>query len=180
MADWDAAIAEAYASAPQDRIVLHTLEINHRSFPEPVRAVRWPVTDNEPTVFRCLLEDTAPYTPGQVVDFIGVPFDIVLPSKSTESAGQFQIRIDNIGDALDDYLENAALGGGQITAIYREYIKGDEHNGPRTVWEGIKINSPRMEGSTVSSEGAVMDWLEKPYSYLYTPENSPALVRSRN
>ena len=173
------AIAEAYASAPKDVIVLHTLEINHKSFPEPVRAVRWPVTDNEPEVFRCRLEDTAPYHPRQLVDFVGVPFEIVTPAKSTEEPGQFQIRIDNIGDTLDEDLEAAALSGGMITAIYREYIKGSEADGPSAVWEGIQINSPRMEGQTIVVSGAVLDWMQRPFGYLYTPESYPALVRSR-
>lgn len=37
------AIAEAYASAPQDVIPLHALEVNHFTFTEPVRVIRWPV-----------------------------------------------------------------------------------------------------------------------------------------
>lgn len=174
------AIAEAYACAPQDTIVLHTLEINHKSFTEPARVARWPVTDNEPTRFRCLLEDDAPYDPGRVVEFIGLPFEIITPEKSTENPGQFQIKIDNIGDSLDEYLEAAALEGGSITAIYREFIKGSEEtDGPRTVWGGIKISSPRMEGQTITFSGAVLDWMQRPFGYLYTPERYPALVRSR-
>lgn len=176
----EAAIAEAYASAPQDTIVLHTLELNHKSFTQPARVVRWPVTDNEPAVFHCLLEDDAAYDPGRVVDFIGLPFEIVTPEKSTENPGQFQIKIDNVGDMLDEQLEAAALEGGQITAIYREFIKGSEEtDGPRAVWGGIQIASPRMEGQTITVSGAVLDWMHRPYGYLYTPERYPALVRSR-
>lgn len=174
------AIAEAYASAPADTIVLHTLEINHKSFLTPARVVRWPVTDNEPETFRCLLEDTAPYDPGRVVEFVGVPFEITLPAHSTEEAGQFNIRIDNVGDILDEQLEAAAIAGGQITAIYRQYIKGTEStDGPATIWEGIKINSPRMEGQTLVADGAVLDWMQRGYGELYTPEGYPGLVRGR-
>ena len=176
----DEAIAEAYASAPQDVIVLHSLEINHKSFTSPARVMRWPVTDNEPEKFQCLLEDDAPYDPGRVVEFIGLPFEIIAPEKTTESPGQFQIRIDNVGDTLDDHLEAAALGGGQITAIYREFIKGTETtDGPRTVWGNIKIGSPSMQGQTIVVSGAVLDWMQRPMGHLYTPEGYPALVRSR-
>lgn len=175
----DEAIVEAYASAPQDTIVLHTLEINHKSFAQPARVVRWPVTGNEPTRFVCLLEPDAPYDPGREVEFIGLPFEVVPPAHSTENPGQFQIRIDNAGDVLDEHLEGAALSGGQITAIYREYIKGSEAEGPRTVWSGIKINSPRMEGQTIVVSGAVLDWMQRAFGYLYTPEKYPGLVRSR-
>ena len=110
------AIAEAYASAPADTIVLHSIELNHKSFTQPARVIRWPVTDNKPDIFRCLLEDTAPYDPGKVVEFIGAPFKIMLPTQSTDETGQFSIRIDNIGDRLDGDLEAAALSGGQLTA----------------------------------------------------------------
>jgi hypothetical protein len=173
------AIAEAYASAPQDTIPLHSLEVNHPSFTDPVRVIRWPGDTPEPTRFSCLLEDDAPYNPGQVVEFIGGPFEIVLPEKSTESPGQFSIRVDNIGDLLDEYLENAALYGGTITAIYREYIKGQEGDGPVSVWPGITLHSPRMDGQTLVMDGAVLDWIFKAFGKLYLPGDYPGLVAGR-
>lgn len=174
------AIAEAYASAPADTIVLHSIELNHKSFTQPARVIRWPVTDNNPDIFRCLLEDTAPYDPGKVVEFIGAPFEIMLPTQSTDETGQFSIRIDNIGDRLDGDLEAAALSGGQITAIYREFIKGtEETDGPSSVWEGISIASPRLEGQTIIVDGSILDWMNRSFGYLYTPESYPGLVRGR-
>lgn len=180
MSTLEQAVAEAYASAPTDVVVLHTIEINHKSFSQPARVVRWPVTDNEPQVFRCLLEDTAPYDPGRVVEFIGLPFEVVLPSAATDETGQFSIRIDNVGDSLDEQLEAAALSGGQITAVYRQYIKGtEETDGPAAIWEGININSPRMEGQSLVADGAVLDWMSRSYGRIYTPEGYPGLVRGR-
>jgi hypothetical protein len=175
----DQAIAEAYASAPQDTIVLHTLEINHHTLTTPIRVVRWPVLDNDPTVFHCKLEADAPYDPGEVVDFIGLPLEIVSPAQSTDNPGSFQIRVDNVGDTLDEYLENAALSGGKITAIYRKFLKGSEGDGPRSVWPGIQISSPRMEGQTLVVSGAVLDWMQRPFGRLYAPARYPQLVRSR-
>lgn len=170
------AIAEAYASAPQTEVILHTLEINHRSFEQPIRVVRWPVTSEQPERFQMLLEDDALYNPGQVVEFIGFPFEVTLPEKDTESPGQFTIRVDNVGDRLDEYLENAALGGGTITAVYREYIQGRELEGPGGVWPGITLISPRMEGQTIVMDGCVLDWMHRPYGRLYLPGKYPALV----
>ena len=54
------AIAEAYASAPDDEIIYDALEIDHPSFVAPARLVNWPVTGPEPDVFKFLHEDTAP------------------------------------------------------------------------------------------------------------------------
>lgn len=179
-AELDAAIAEAYASAPQDVIVLHTLEINHPAFTQPARVCRWPVTDSEPTVFRCRLENDAPYNAGEVVEFVGLPFEIVLPEKSGENPGSFTLRLDNIGDMLDAELEAAAMYGSKITAIYREYIKGTEStDGPRTVWDDITITDPKMEGQSIVATGAILDWMFKPFGKLYLPSEYPALVRGR-
>ncbi|MDR2892971.1 MAG: DUF1833 domain-containing protein [Deltaproteobacteria bacterium] len=176
-----AALAEAYASAPQNTILLHTLEVNHRSFTEPARVCRWSVTGPEPEVFHCQLEDNAPYNPGQVVDFIGLPFEITLPEKDTESPGQFTIKIDNIGDRFDEYLENAALHGGTITAIYRVYRKGFEssEDGPDSVYHSIKLHSPRQEGQAIVMDGAVLDWMFKKFGKLYLAKDYPGLVAGR-
>jgi hypothetical protein len=174
------AIAEAYASAPQGEIPLHSLEVNHFTFTEgPARVMRWPVTGPEPDRFLCLLEDDAPFNPGQTVEFIGAPFEILLPEKSTESPGQFKLRVDNIGDLLDEYLENAALSGGKITAIYREFLKGQELDGPASVWPGIILTSPRMEGQTLTMDGAILDWVFRAYGQLYVPSDYPGLIAGR-
>ena len=173
------ALAEAYACAPQDVIVLHSLEVNHFTFTEPVRVIRWPVTGPEPERFICLLEDDAPYDPARAVTFIGAPFEVTLPEKSTESIGQFTIRIDNVGDLLDEYLENAAMSGGKITAIYREFLKGQEMDGPASVWAGITLHSPRMEGQTLFMDGAMLDWVFRAHGEVYKPEDYPGIVAGR-
>ncbi len=173
------AIAEAYASAPQDEIILHALEINHRSFTQPVRVIRWPVSGPEPERFRCLLEDDAPYNPGQVVEFIGLPFEPIIPARDTENPGQFAIRIDNVGDALDEYLENAALHGGKISAVYREYIKGQEAEGPAQVWRSITLHSPRQEGQSIIMDGATLDWMFLKFGRLYKVKDYPGLALGR-
>lgn len=173
------ALADAYAHAPKDVIPLHSLEINHFTFEEPGRVARWPVAGTEPERFRCMLEDDAPFNPGQIVEFIGAPFEIVLPENSTESPGQFRLRVDNIGDILDEHLENAALSGGKITAIYRQFLKGQELDGPASVWRDITLHSPRMEGQTLVMDGAVLDWLFKPFGLLYRPSDYPGLIAGR-
>jgi hypothetical protein len=170
---------EAYVSAPSDEIVLHSLEVVHKTFTEPIRVVRWPVAGPEPERFQCKLEDDADYNPGQVVEFIGAPFEVILPEKTTENPGRFTIRIDNIGDYLDEYLENAATSGGEIACTYREFVKGRELEGPASIFSGITITSPRMEGQTLFFDGAVMEWLLRKYGRLYTPGKYPSLVVGR-
>ena len=173
------AIEEAYASAPQDVVVLDTLEVLHPTFTTPIRIVRWPITAEEPERFQLKLEDSAPVDAGDTVEFIGAPFELTLPEKHAENPGTFTIRVDGIDDQLDEYMKNAALDGGKITAIYREYVKGQEHLGPGAVWSGIELVSPRLEGMTFVIEGAVLNWMFRPFGRIYRPIDYPALVVGR-
>jgi hypothetical protein len=174
-----AAIDEAIASAPADLIVLDTLEVHHRTFETPIRVCRWPYVGPEPELFHLRLEDTAPVNPGEVVEFIGAPFELSLPEKNAEIPGTFTIRIDGINDQLDEYMKNAALDGGTITAIYRQYLKGCEEDGPGAVWAGIELVSPRLEGMTFVIEGAVLTWMSKSFGEIYTAIDYPGLVVGR-
>lgn len=173
------AIEEAYASAPQDVITLDTLEIHHKSFDTPIRICRWPVVDSTPILFQMKLEELAPVDPGKVVEFIGAPFEIVFPEKSSDTAGTLTIRVDGVEDRLDEYMENAALSGGAISAIYREYIKGQELDGPGSVWAGFELTNPRLEGMTFIIDGAVLNWVQRPFGSIYTALQYPALVVAR-
>lgn len=172
------AIAEAYASAPQDVHILHTVEIHHRTFTAPVRLVRHPLEGPKPREFRMRLEDAARYNPGQVVTFLGVPFELVRPEKSGDTPGEFTFKVARINDLLDEELENAALEGGVIEAVYREYREGDELQGPASYWPGIHMRSPTVDpksGDLVVT-GTVLDWLNRKYGRLYTPGAYPGLV----
>ena len=107
------AIAEAYASAPVEVQMLHTLELNHKSFTQPARVARWPL-EPEPRRFMLRLEDDAAYDPGALAEFIGLPFDISLPEKSENTPGEVNLRICGVGDYFDEDLEamhlNARIG----------------------------------------------------------------------
>ena len=69
------ALREAYASAPSDVVILHTLELRHPSFiddnglPMAIRVVR----DNQNLTAR--MEGTAPLNAGEMVEFIAMGFD---------------------------------------------------------------------------------------------------------
>lgn len=174
------ALAEAYASAPQELIVLDTLEIHHRTFDVPIRIVRWPVTGPKPEMFRLKLDAGAPQDPGKIVDFVGCPFELVPPSQTADDVvGSFQLKIDNMDDLLDEYLENAAIDGGIITGIYRTYIKGMETQGPSSVFTGLEFDDPRFEGMTFVISAAVIRWAQRPYGRIYTAIEYPGLVVGR-
>jgi hypothetical protein len=80
MATITEALAEVYASNPQDEVVLTTLELRHSSFiddagnPAPIRVV----ADYNDLV--ATLESDAPLNAGQSVTFTAVAFQFALPS----------------------------------------------------------------------------------------------------
>lgn len=173
------ALAESYASAMQDTILLITLEISHKSFAVPARVARWSAAQAMPEKFLCRLEDTAPYNPNQNVEFIGLPFEIKFPDKTENNPGEFQFKIQGAGFELDADLERAALDGGEITAIARIFIKGEELSGPAEVWPGIHISSPAIDAATgdVTVTGSLFDWVNRTFGYNYTPGKYPALCK---
>lgn len=171
------ALAESFASAVQDIIILYTLEFNHPVFLEPARVCRWSSANPQPEIFKCKLEDNAPYNKGEVVEFIGLPFEVVFPDKSENNAGEFQFKVNGVGYELDADLEAAALNGGKITAILRIYIKGHELEGPAEVWRNIQIKNPTIDATTgdVTATGSFFDWIDRTFGYNYTPGKYPAL-----
>ena len=172
------AVREAYASATTDIVVLHALEIWHRTFQAPARVIRWPVEGPDLTEFQCTLEDDAPRNAGETVTFLGVPYEIKLPEKSQDTPGEFEISISGAADTIEPLLEGAALGGGEVTCIYRSFIKGQEDEGPTEVWPDIYLHSPSVDASTgtVTMKGSVLDWLNRKFGRLITPGAYPALV----
>lgn len=176
-AELEQAIIEAYACAPQDVIILHTLEINHKAFAHPARVARWGTPGPDVERFMCKLENTAPHNPDEIVEFIGMPFEILLPEKSDSTPGELSLRVSGIGYELDADLEAASLSGGQISCIYRTYIHGEELKGPGEVWPGLAIKSPQSEGpDSMTAVGNILGWLNRKFGRKYTPNDYPALV----
>ncbi len=171
------AVLESYASAVQETILLYTFELNHKSFVQPARVCRWSAASPTPERFYCRLEADAPYDPGEVVEFIGLPFEVKFPDMTDENPGEFQFKISGAGFELDADLEEAALSGGKITGILRIYVKGRELEGPEEVWHGIDIKSPTIDAATgdISANGSFFDWINRTFGYNYTPGKYPAL-----
>ena len=103
----NAAIAEAYASAPSDIVILHTLELRHPEFKDDegqsiaVRLVR----DHQDLSAK--LEDTAPLNPDEYVTFIAMGFDLELPPVDTSPVPEITVTIDNVSRELIKHLDAA-------------------------------------------------------------------------
>lgn len=114
-----AAIKEAYASAPSNTIIYHTLELRHPAFTSPIRVVR------DYTDLTATLEATAPSNPGAQVTFVAFNFDFTKPEVSTTGVPQISIEIDNVDRSIVANVEAALTTMDLVQATYREYISTD-------------------------------------------------------
>lgn len=115
----DDALKEAYASAPADDVILHTLEIRHSTFTQPIRVVR----DHQDLV--AFLEADAPANPGEEVTFVRLAFDFTLPEVSKSTSPEIEIGLDNVTGEIAGYLDSAANSPDLIEITYRPYLASD-------------------------------------------------------
>lgn len=126
-----AAIQEAYASAPVDQVIYHTLELWHPAFSAPIRVVR------DFNALDARIEATAARDAGAIVTFVGYAFDIVPPDQTSTGLPQCAIEIDNVSSEILAQIDLAVVTGQPITVIYRAYMSDTLTIGPD--------NNPPME-----------------------------------
>jgi Domain of unknown function (DUF1833) len=131
-----AAIQEAYASAPVDQVIYHTLELWHPAFSAPIRVVR------DFNAIDARIEAGAARDAGAVVTFVAFAFDIVPPDQTTSGVPQCVIEIDNVSREILAQIDLAVVSAEQIKAIYRAYLSDALLDGPE--------NDPPMELTLIS------------------------------
>lgn len=114
-----AALKEAYASAPTDSVLLHTLELRHPNFVAPIRVV------NDHVNLTATLEPDAPVDPGGTVEFIRFSFRFRLPEVVTSGTPEIEIEIDNVDASITAYMDAAAQSAELIEVTYRPYLSND-------------------------------------------------------
>lgn len=119
-----AAIREAYASAPTDTVIYHTLELRHPAFSAPIRVVR------DYANIDAKIETTSTVDPGAVVAFVAYAFDIVPPDMSADALPQCTIEIDNVSREILAQLDAAILMNMPIKVVYRAYLSDALLDGP--------------------------------------------------
>ena len=113
------AIKEAYASAPDDEIVYHTLEFRHPAFTQPIRVVRDYVN------LTAALEAGAPLNGGEMVEFVAFAFELQLPEKTERGMPEISITIDNVSREILANVELALGSTSLIEVTYRAYLSSD-------------------------------------------------------
>lgn len=168
------AIKEAFASAPTNIVTLHTIEMNHAAFTEPIRVVL------DYVVHDLLLEDET------IATFIPFSFSFDLPEISDSGVSELNIKVDNISKEVSDNLELSLATNDHITVVYRPYLF-DKKTGTQPVGaEGPQMNPPLvMKAKTVlvnemsvSMVATFNDIVNRKFpADLYTLTRFPGLIR---
>lgn len=172
------ALKEAYASAPSDVILLHTLELRHPSFvdendePTAIRVVR----DNINHI--CTLEDSAPLDADKAVEFIAMGFDLELPPVEAIPVPEITLTLDNVSTEIIQYLDRAVETQDMIEMTYRPYLSNDlsspQMNPPIT----LVITEITANISKISATARMMDIGNKSFpAENYTVKKYPGLSR---
>lgn len=172
------ALKEAYASAPSEIIILHTLELRHSAFidengnPVAIRVVR----DNVNHI--CRLEESAPLDAGLEVEFVAMAFDLELPPVEAIPVPEIMLTLDNVSTELIEYLDKAIETQDMIEMTYRPYLSNDlscpQMNPPIT----LVITEITVDVSKISATARMMDIGNKSFpAENYTVKKYPGLSR---
>ena len=166
-----AAIKEAYAAAPADEVIYHTLEIRHSSFASPIRVVR-DLVDLDAT-----LEASAPEDASTEVTFLGYSFDLVPPEVGAGGTPQLIIEIDNVSREILANIELAMASTNLLTVIYRAFVGSDltaPANDPPLTLTIFTINATPMR---IRAVAGFQDIVNKRFpADTYTAERFPGLT----
>lgn len=172
------ALKEAYASAPSDVVILHTLELRHPSFVDDEgnqTAIRV-VKDNQNLM--AILEDSASLNGGEEVEFLAMAFDLSLPPVNTSPLPEITLTLDNVSREIIKYLDLAVEGQDMIEMTYRPYLSNDlscpQMNPPIT----LVITDITADVLKITATARMMDIGNKSFpSENYTVKNYAGLTR---
>ncbi|MFE0757189.1 DUF1833 family protein [Inquilinus sp. NPDC058860] len=171
------ALAEAYAYAAPNTLVLHTLEMRHPAFvtesgaPDAVRVV----LDHDDHVLT--LEADAPLHGGLQVAFKGFAFTVGLPEQAAGRLPEMEISVDNVTREIADRLGQAIAVRAPIELTYREYLAADTSQ-PHRVMSGFTLREAIATIYRVTGRAGFLDFVNRTFPGLrYTREGFPLLAR---
>ena len=172
------ALQEAYASAPSDIVILHTLELRHPSFiddqgqPTAIRVVR----DNNDLTAR--LEANAPINANQMVVFVAMGFELELPSIDTAPVPEIAITLDNVTREIIKHLDGAAESQDKIEVTYRPYLSNDLEGPQMDPPITLVLTEVTADSYRVTGRARMLDVGNKAFpSQTYTAKRFPGLTR---
>lgn len=159
------ALKEAYAAAPADVVVFHTIELNHPAFNEPIYVV------NDFEDLNAQLEDATPVT------FLRFAFRMTKPEVSPVGVPQITVEIDNVSREILANVQLAMQSTALITMTYRQYLStdltGPQNDPPMT----MVLSNIHADVFKVTATAGFGDYNNKRFPpEEYTAERFPGLV----
>ena len=172
------ALREAYASAPSNVVILHTLEIRHPDFRDEagnstaIRVVR----DQQDLIAR--LEASAPINAGQQVRFVAMGFELDLPPVDIAPVPEIAITLDNVTREIVKHLDEASISESPIEVTYRPYLSNDLSGPQMDPPITLVITEVEADVQRVTAKARMADIGNKTFpSRLYTATEFPGLAR---
>lgn len=172
------AIKEAYASAPSDQIILHTLELRHPAFLDDsgnstaIRVVR----DHLDLFAR--LEDGAPIQGGETVRFVAMGFELDLPPVDTMPVPEISVTLDNVSREIVRHLDAAAESQSVIEVTYRPYLSSDLEGPQMDPPIHLVLTEVEADIFRVTGRARMLDIGNKAFPGIsYTAKAFPGLTR---
>lgn len=172
------ALAEAYASEPDDVFTLDTIELHHPAFldelglPSSIRVV-----NNTTGNIEARLENTAPLNPGEVVLFRAVPFSFKKPEIGEDSVPAITLAIPIVNRDITRYLEQAISLQDPIKVYYRPYLNTDLLGGPQADPPVVmEMKSAKISNGTLTGTASLDEVHNWPFpGKKYTRDRFPSL-----
>ena len=150
-----------YASAPDDELILITLEIR-LSPTDVVRVVQG-------------FENHMLGVDGVYQEFTAAAISVALPSSNTSGQQTLRFSIGGLNSLIQRHIDAALESSTPITLIYREYLESDKSAPARQPYT-MTISGIQLEGDEAQIEASYWDILN--YSWprqRYTEETAPGI-----
>lgn len=159
------ALREAYAAAPADVVIYHTLELDHPGFPSPIYVV------NDFTDLNAQLEDASPVT------FVRFAFRLTRPEVSPNGVPQVTVEIDNVSREILAHVQLAMQSTELITMTYRQYLSTDLTGPQNDPPLRMTLSNIKADVFKVTATAGFGDLNNKRFPpQEYTAERFPGLV----
>ena len=163
----------AYATAPAEVVIYHTIEINHAEFEAPVRLVA-----NRESDLTATLEATAPVNPGASVVFSAVPFTFIEPGFGDDGPTPAKVKISNVSGQIAAIMKLTRAGDTAVSIIYRSYKSGSL-TAPGQVIAGLELKEVSIRAGYAEGDIAFPDIETQNFpAVVYDVDNYPALFAS--
>lgn len=158
-----AAIKEAYASAPTDEVVYHTLTFTHPSFTVPAFVVNG-------------FDDIT--TGDGLGPYIALPFSLELPEVSNQAPPQMRMTVDNVSRELLYQIDRAAEEPEPIIVTYRQYLASDLSKAQNDPPLMLHLSSIEVTATKITGIASVQNFTNRRFPKItYRDEEYPGLIR---